>query len=127
MPKKDRAERILKDLEDRKTTGLAAMDLLAALAAEKDAAAKAAKESGLSPRAFAATWALRNEASLKTASIDPKDIGREIEALMERFPNANVNDDEQRRLRAGLYRPLLKLSPEERTRIVELIVGMVLR
>jgi hypothetical protein len=28
MPKKNRAERILKDLEDRKTTGLAAMDLL---------------------------------------------------------------------------------------------------
>jgi hypothetical protein len=34
QPLKDRAERILKDLEDRKTTGLAAMDLLAALAAE---------------------------------------------------------------------------------------------
>ena len=40
QPLKDRAERILKDLENRKTTGLAAMDLLAALAAEKDAAAQ---------------------------------------------------------------------------------------
>jgi type I restriction enzyme R subunit len=127
QPLKDRAERILKDLEDRKTTGLAAMDLLAALAAEKDAAAKAAKESGLSPKAFTATWALRDEPGLKAAGIDPKEIGREVEALMERFPNAQVNDDEQRRLRAGLYRPFLKLSPEERTRIVELIVGMVLR
>jgi hypothetical protein len=38
-PLKDRAERILKDLESRKTTGLAAMDLLAALATERDAAA----------------------------------------------------------------------------------------
>lgn len=38
QPLKDRAERILKDLESRKTTGLAAMDLLAALAVEKDAA-----------------------------------------------------------------------------------------
>jgi type I restriction enzyme, R subunit len=36
---KDRAERILKDLESRKTTGLAAMDLLAALATEREAAA----------------------------------------------------------------------------------------
>ena len=35
QPLKDRAERILKDLENRNTTGLAAMDLLAALAAEK--------------------------------------------------------------------------------------------
>lgn len=32
QPLRDRAERILKDLEDRKITGLAAMDLLAALA-----------------------------------------------------------------------------------------------
>ena len=53
QPLKDRAEHILKDLEDRQTTGLAAMDQLAALAAEKDAAANAAKETGLSPKAFA--------------------------------------------------------------------------
>jgi type I restriction enzyme R subunit len=46
QPLKDRAERILKDMEERKTRGLAAMDLLAALAAQKDAAAKAAKETG---------------------------------------------------------------------------------
>ena len=43
QPLKDRAERVLKDLENRNTTGLAAMDLLAALAAEKDAAAKEAR------------------------------------------------------------------------------------
>ena len=53
QPLKDRAERILKDLEERKTTGLAAMDELAALAAEKDKAMQAAKASGLSARAFA--------------------------------------------------------------------------
>jgi len=52
QPLKDRAERILKDLEERKTTGLAAMDQLAALAAEKEAAMKAARDSGLSARAF---------------------------------------------------------------------------
>jgi type I restriction enzyme R subunit len=49
---KDRAERILKDLEDRNITGLAAMDLLTALAKEKEEATQAAKESGLSARAF---------------------------------------------------------------------------
>jgi len=126
QPLKDRAERILKDLESRKTTGLAAMELLAALATERDTAAKLAKESGLSPKAFAVTWALREAPSLKAAGINPKEIGREIEALMERFPNAHVNADEQRRLRASLYRPLLKLPTEERTRIVDLIVGMLL-
>ena len=38
LPLKERAERILKDLEERKTTGLAAMDRLAVLAQEKEAA-----------------------------------------------------------------------------------------
>lgn len=46
----------VKDLEDRKTTGLAAMDQLAALAAEKEAALRSARESGLSVRAFAVFW-----------------------------------------------------------------------
>jgi type I restriction enzyme, R subunit len=121
---KDRAERILKDLENRKTTGLAAMDLLAALAAEKDAAARTAKESGLTPKAFGVFWLLRNESALKSANIHPMEIARETEALMARFPNASVNADEQRRLRAALYRPLLALK-EERARIVDLIVEKV--
>ena len=87
QPLKDRAERILKDLEKRKTTGLAAMDLLAALAAEKDAAAKAAKETGLTPKAFAAFWALRDSTVLKGGGIDPLELAREIEKLLTRFPN----------------------------------------
>jgi type I restriction enzyme R subunit len=117
--------RILKDLEDRKTTGLAAMDLLAALAAEKDAAAKAAKETGLSPRAFGVFWALRENAPLKSAGIAPLDLAKETEKLMARFPNARVNADEQRQFRAALYRPLLVVGREERTKIVDLIVEIV--
>jgi hypothetical protein len=71
QPLKDRAERILRDLESRKTTGLAAMDLMAALATEREAAAKAAKETGLSSKAFGVFWLLRNEAALKSAGVDP--------------------------------------------------------
>jgi len=125
QPLKDRAERILKDLEDRKTTGLAAMDLLAALAAEKDAAAKAAKETGLFPRAFGVFWALRGDAALKSASIAPLDLAKETEKLLARFPNARVNADEQRQLRAALYRPLLAVGRVERTKIVDLIVEII--
>src|SRR5690606_1639430 len=44
---KERAERILKDLESRNTTGLAAMEMIAALTKEKEGAIKAAKDSGL--------------------------------------------------------------------------------
>ena len=125
QPLKDRAERILKDLESRKTTGLAAMDLLAALAAEKDAAAKAAKDTGLTPKAFGAFWALRDSPTLKSGGIDPLKFAKEIEKLLARFPNAKVNADEQRQLRAALYRPLLAVDKDERTRIVDLIVDIV--
>ncbi|HVY29663.1 MAG TPA: HsdR family type I site-specific deoxyribonuclease [Polyangiaceae bacterium] len=126
QPLKDRAERILKDLESRKTTGLAAMDLLAALAAEKEAAMKTARESGLSARAFAVFWTLREEGALKSAGTSAMDIAKEAEALFARFPNATVNDDERRRLRAGLYRPLLGLPKDERSRLVDLVVATLL-
>lgn len=122
QPLKDRAERILKDLENRKTTGLAAMDMLAALAAEKEAAAKAAAESGLSTRAFSVFWTIKDDAVLKAANIAAMDLAQEVQALSSRFPNAAVNSDEQRRLRASLYRPLLALPKDERSRVVELIV-----
>jgi type I restriction enzyme R subunit len=126
QPLKDRADRILKDLEARKTTGLAAMDLLAALAAEKDAAAKSARDSGLSAKGFAVFWALSKDPALTRAGVDAMQIARDAEALLTRFPNARVNSDEGRRLRANLYRPLLKLSQSERTRVVDLIVATVL-
>jgi type I restriction enzyme R subunit len=126
QPLKERAERILHDLEGRRTTGLAAMELLAALAAERDAAMAAAKNSGLSPKGFAVYWALRDEKSLKAVGVDAMEIAREAEMLATRFPNAAVNTDEQRRLRANLYKPLLPLASDERTRLVETIVGRLL-
>lgn len=126
QPLKDRAERILKDLEERKITGLAAMDQLAVLAAEKEAAMKTARDSGLSARAFAAAWALRNDAAIKAAGIDPMTLAKDAEELLGRFPNALVNADEQRRLRASLYKPLLALTPAERARIVDLVFELLL-
>jgi type I restriction enzyme, R subunit len=127
QPLKDRAERILKDMEDRKTTGLAAMDLLAALTAEKDKAAKAAKETGLPPKAFGVFWAVKDDNALKKAGVSVLDLAKEVEKLMGRFPNASVNADEQRQLRAALYRPLLGVEREARSKIVDLIVEIVTR
>lgn len=126
QPLKDRAERILKDLEDRKTTGLAAMDQLAALAAEKEAAMKAARDSGLSARAFGVFWVLREDAAVKSARLDAMALANDIEQLLGRFPNAQVNPDEQRRLRAAIYKPLLGLPPEERARAVDLVLKLLL-
>ena len=126
QPLKERAERIIKDLEDRKTTGLAAMDVLAALAAEKEAAMNEAKASGLSNKAFSVFWILRDDHALKSADVNPKELSKESEILFTRFPNAAVNVDEERRLRAGLYRPLLKVSKEDRARIVDLVIKILL-
>ena len=91
LPLKERAERILKDLEERKTTGLAAMDRLAVLAQEKEAAIAAARNSGLSPRAFGVYWALKDDEGLRVADIDAEDLGKLADTLLGRFPNASVN------------------------------------
>jgi type I restriction enzyme R subunit len=125
LPLKERAERVIKDLEDRKITGLAAMDLLSAIAVEKENTKASAADSGLSPKAFAVLWMLRGDTALRSTGIDAKQIAVETEALMARFPNASVNADEQRRLRAGLYRPLLALSKEDRSRVVDQIIATI--
>jgi type I restriction enzyme R subunit len=123
QPLRDRAERILKDMEDRTTTGLAAMDQLAVLANEKEEALKAARESGLSVKAFGVYWALRDDEGMKDAGIDPKTIASEADKLLARFPNAAVNSEERRRLRAGLYPAVLKLDNDARARVVELAMA----
>ena len=125
LPLKERAESILKELENRKTTALAAMDRLADLAAEKEAAIRAERDSGLSSRAFAIHWALKDNAKLKIAGIDTLELAQRAETLLDRFPNAAVNADEQRRLRTALYVPLLRLQRDERSRVVERILGIL--
>lgn len=126
QPLKERAERIIRDLEERRITGLAALEQLAALAADKDLAMKSAKDSGLPTRAFAAYWTLRDDKVLKAAEIDALYLAREADELFDRFPNAAVNSDEQRRFRAALYKPLLSLSQDERARVVDLVAGLML-
>jgi type I restriction enzyme R subunit len=123
---KERSQRIIEDLENRTTTGLAAMDRLAALAAERDATVKAAKDSGLSSRAFAMFWRLKDDPALRDASIDARNVALQAESLSARFPNARLNPDEQRQLRAALYRPLLALDVKQRNRIVDVILAVLL-
>jgi type I restriction enzyme R subunit len=103
------------------------MDLLAALASEREAAMKAATESGLSTRAFGVFWTVKDDGALQKAGVSPMDLAREVDGLIARFPNAAVNPDEQRRLRASLYRPLLQLPNDARLTIVETILATLLR
>ena len=125
-PLKERAEDVLKGLEERTTTGLAAMDLLAALAEEKDAAVAAARDSTLPPRAFGVYWALKDDAALRAAGVSAKQFTEEAQALVNRFPNAAVNADEQRRFRTSLYNPLLSVDSHERGRIVDQTLAILL-
>lgn len=126
LPLKERAERILKDLADRTASGLEAMERLAVLAREKETAMAAAQDSGLSPRAFAVHWVLKDDTGLRAAGIATLNLAQRAEALLDRFPNAAVNADEQRRLRAALYAPLLALESGARSRAVERIVAVLL-
>ena len=125
-PLKERAESVLKGLEERTTTGLAAMDLLEALVKEKEAAVAAARDSTLLPRAFGVYWNLREDAALQAAGVRAMEFAEEAQALVGRYPNAAVNADEQRRLRTSLYYPLLAVESSERGRIVDQTFAILL-
>ena len=118
-PLKERAEQVLKGLEDRTTAGLGAMDMLEAVARDKEDAVAAARESTLPPKAFGVYWTLKDDHALQAAGVGTVDFAQEVQALVSRFPNAAVNMEEQRRLRASLYQPLLKVESGERGRIVK--------
>ena len=125
-PLKERAESVLKDLEARATTGLAALDMLEALAKEKEAAVAAARDSTLPPRAFGVYWTLKDDGALQAAGVSAMEFAEGSQALVERLPNAAVNADEHRRLRTSLYNPLLKVESSERGRIVDQTLAILL-
>ena len=125
-PLKERAEHVLKGLEERTTTGLAAMDMLESLAKEKEAAVVAAKDRTLPPRGFGVYWTLKDDSALQAAGVSAMGFAEEAQALVDRFPNAAVNADEQRRLRISLYNPLLRVESGERGRIVDKALAILL-
>ena len=125
-PLKERAESVLRRLEEHTTTGLAAMDQLEALVKEKESVVAATKDSALPPRVFGVYWTLKEDDALEAAGVSPMEFAEEVQALVDRFPNAAVNADEQRRLRTSLYNPLLKVESGERIRIVDQTLAILL-
>lgn len=104
---KEKADRVIENLEERKVTGLAALDELKAIAEEKDKLREFAKQSGLSERAFGIYSALKAEDSLRGLNVDIQRVALSIEVAVDQFPHWRQNPDERRRLRSGLYKPLL--------------------
>lgn len=122
---KERADRIMQSLEDRKINGIAAMVELGALAKEKGEAKKKARESGLSHVGFAIYWVISQDHGSKATSFDGMAASREIETVLTKFPSWRENADERRRLRAGLYKPLLGLDREDRAAVIERIMQVL--
>ncbi len=122
----ERADRILAELQARTMSSVFAMLQIEAMAREKEEAFSAAQASGLSSRAFAVYWTLKGDETLEAFAIPAEQLAREAETLLARFPNAASNSDERRRLRASLYSPLIGVHLDERRRIVDHIIGILL-
>jgi type I restriction enzyme R subunit len=122
---KERADQVIRNLEERKITGMAAMDDIAALVAEKEEARKAAEDSGLSAVGFSVHWQLSQDQGLAKAGLDTLAVAREVEILLGKFPNWVENPDEQRRLRLNLYKPVIGLPDEQRKAAVEQIMQVL--
>ncbi|MXY94674.1 MAG: HsdR family type I site-specific deoxyribonuclease [Caldilineaceae bacterium SB0664_bin_27] len=122
----ERANRILEDLQARAISSVVAMLQIENMAKEKEEAFSAAQASGLSSRAFAVYWTLRGDETLRSFDISAQQLAREAETLLARFPNAAGNPHERRRLRASLYKPLIGVHIDERRRIVDHIIRILL-
>jgi type I restriction enzyme, R subunit len=122
---KQKAEQVIQNLEERKITGLAALDEIAALAAEKEKARRQAEESGLSETAFSVFWVLNQDPAVQAAGVDMVWAASEIEVELGKFPHWLQNPDERRRLRLGLYKPLLDLPAEERKQLIERVMQVL--
>lgn len=105
----ERAEAVMTALEDRQASTTDAMERIEALMREKLEAEKARKESGLDPNTFEVFWFLQQE---KLSEALP--IAKEITAAYGRFPNFASNADEQRQLKAELYKSLLRVVSGKR-------------
>jgi type I restriction enzyme R subunit len=66
------------------------------------------------------------EALWGAAGISAQQLAQDAESALAKFPNAPVNADERRRLRAALYRPLLGVGKDDRGRLVDLVVAILL-
>lgn len=122
---RERADRVLQDLEDRKVTGLAAMVELETLAQEKESARQRAKESGLSDLGFAIYWVLSHGGGPSVGPVDFSFAAHEIEVELGKYPSWRDSAEEKRRLRSGLYRPLLTMSKDDRAAAIERIMQVL--
>ncbi len=105
----ERAESVLTALEDRQVSTSDALSRIEVLMQEKMSAEKARKESGLDPETFEIFWFLQQE-----KLSDALKLAKEITGVYGRFPNSASNADEQRQLKAEIYKSLLRVVSGKR-------------
>ncbi len=101
----ERAAAVMQALDDRQASTHQALEQLTSLARERNAAEAARKDSGLSPGTFSVFWELKSSGC---ADSQAKVLAQEIGAAHARFPNSRDNADEQRQLKAEVYKTLLR-------------------
>ncbi|HVU46937.1 MAG TPA: HsdR family type I site-specific deoxyribonuclease [Terracidiphilus sp.] len=105
----DRADAVMTALEDRQVSTKDALEQIEALMQEKLAAENARKASGLDPDTFEIFWFLQQQ-KLE----NPQSLAKEIVAAYTRFPNFASSADEQRQLKAEIYKSLLRVVSGKR-------------
>lgn len=97
-----RAQAILDALEQRTTSTQQALEQLATLTREREQADEAREKLGLDPTTFAVYWRLQG-----TGLEEALSAAREIVAAAALYPNHADNEDENRQLKAEIYRSLV--------------------
>jgi type I restriction enzyme R subunit len=103
----ERAEHVLDSLEDRQLSTQQALEEITRLLDERAQAERVREEHGLDAETFSIYWVLRN-----ALPADAITLAQEVREAQRRYPNALSNSDEQRQLKAELYRLLLRFGIE---------------
>lgn len=117
----ERAAAVMDALDERQASTQQALEQLEALANERNAAEDARATSGLAGPAFGIYWELQREGYPEERA---KPLAVEIETAYARFPNAADNPDEQRQLKAEIYKALLRVvSGKKMIELADRIMG----
>ncbi len=117
----ERAAAVMDALDERQASTQQALEQLEALANERREAETARAATGLAAGPFGVFWELKREGYPQERA---KELALEIEAAYARFPNADDNADEQRQLKADIYKTLLKVvSGKKMIDLADRIIG----
>lgn len=105
IPIGERAEAIRRAFEERQINSQQALEKLAALTRDLQAAEEQRRESPLSPEAFAVAWWLRVQKGFDAQRAD--DLAAKVDAVLQRYPHWAVSEAQERELRKQLYKTLI--------------------